>query len=113
MTPTPLIRENREHMRISCEMSVEVVLEGIIKEVGRLYNISTGGAYVVTSLPLQSDTKIVLFIDLPGLPECSEIPCLVRWVNEEGGAGLKFERLSLAEIEATDKLNEFCDFDTN
>ena len=73
---------------------------------GRLKDFSLGGAFVYVEPQPEFGSKVVLRIDLPGVPNTCEIPCFVRWnkAGEGAGAGIQFEYLRPIEVWALSKL---------
>jgi uncharacterized protein (TIGR02266 family) len=80
------------------------------KQVCRTRNISLGGVYVETPLPLAIGTTIQLRFQLPTQPEPVEVSGDVRWVvtkkaaGEEVGMGIRFQGLRARDVWA---LNRF------
>jgi len=82
---------------------VEIVANGVASP-GTTVNISQGGVFVVTAPTPPFGDKVVLRIDLPGVPSRCEIACIVRWSKEGDGVGLQFETLRAIEVWALNKL---------
>jgi len=65
-------------------------------------NVSNGGLFIKTGNPLKQDTKFLLKLQLPDLPEPITIKCGVAWAKKEGenrdarpvGMGIKFLEMS-------------------
>jgi hypothetical protein len=93
----PTDRAERRCPRVDFEADAVLELEGS-RRPGRTQNLSLGGAFVCAALPLPIGSEIVLHIDLPGTPDRSAIPCIVRWVRSGVGIGLQFERLRPIEV---------------
>ena len=82
---------------------MEIVANGCAQP-GTTVNISQGGVFVNTSPVPAFGEKVVLRIDLPGVPARCEIACIVRWSKEGDGVGLQFETLRAIEVWALNKL---------
>lgn len=77
---------------------------GDCSQPGSTINISRGGVFVRTEpLPTFGD-RLVLLVELPGIPERCSIPCVVRWVKPGEGVGLQFETLRAIEVWALNRL---------
>ena len=74
------------------------------KQPGRLTNISAGGTFEKTEPLPEIGEKISLLVQLPGIDEPCEIPCIVRWVKPGDGAGVQFEHLRPIEVWALTKI---------
>ena len=94
----------RKHDRYSYEQSVQLVFGDGAIHAGRSLNFSMGGMFVeINPLP-EFGSKVILQIDLPGVPETCKIPCIVRWTKEGHGAGIQFETVRPIEVWALSKL---------
>src|SRR3954470_14600412 len=70
--------------RYERQLDVEVVSEGK-KHTSRTVNISLGGLFLESALPLEIGTTVQLRFSLPTQPEPVEVAGDVRWVvNKEG-----------------------------
>ncbi len=94
----------RKHERYTYELDVAVVFEDGETHNAKIVNFSLGGAFIDVSPPPGFGSKIKLLIDLPGVPEQSEIPCFVRWIKEGEGVGVQFEYTRPIEVWALSKL---------
>ena len=84
---------------IDCELRGQYAVQR-----GRSVNISAGGAFVATDPLIPIGTRLELALHLPGVPDLSRIPCIVRWSKWGKGIGLQFERLRPIEVWALNKL---------
>lgn len=98
------MNEARKHTRYSFEADVEIALPDTSRQTGRVRNISTGGTFVDTLPAPVFGSRVTLCLDLPGVPGHCSIPCIVRWVKDDGGTGLQFESLRPIEVWALNKL---------
>ena len=96
--------EKRIFSRIAFTEEVEITIEGDSSQPGNLVNISRGGCFVQTDPVPGFGSRVTLYINLPGIPERCEIPCIVRWVKENEGSGLQFEHLRPIEVWALNRL---------
>jgi hypothetical protein len=94
----------RKHERFQYEQDVEMVFEDGGNHPGRLLNFSLGGALVSINPIPDFGSKVVLRIDLPGVPKTCEIPSFVRWNKDGGGTGIQFEYTRPIEVWALSKL---------
>jgi hypothetical protein len=94
----------RKHERYSYEAEVQVKFDTGDVFTGKLINFSLGGAFIVMETLPKFGSKVKVSINLPGVPERSEIPCFVRWINEGEGMGMQFEYLRPIEVWALTKL---------
>ncbi len=95
---------NRKHDRYIYEADVEIKFDSGDVHPGKLTNFSLGGAYIQLQPLPKFGSKIKLGMNLPGVPERSEILCFVRWVNDGQGMGVQFEYVRPIEIWAMTKL---------
>ncbi|MDJ0766209.1 MAG: PilZ domain-containing protein [Myxococcota bacterium] len=98
------MEDKRTHSRVYYHASIELETSDDAKMGGELVNISTGGAFVKISTPPSFGTKVRLIIDLPSVPDRCKIPCIVRWIKQDSGAGLQFEQLRPIEVWAINRL---------
>jgi uncharacterized protein (TIGR02266 family) len=94
--------------RYERQLEVEVLFEGK-KEVSRAHNISLGGLFIDSNLPLAVGTTVQLRFQLPTQPEPVEVAGDVRWVVKKGGGdlsgiGIRFQGLRARDVWA---LNRF------
>ena len=94
----------RKHERYSYEQDVEIIHEDGQLTSGRLINFSLGGAFIALSPQPEFGSKIVLQLNLPGVPDLCKIPCFVRWTKPDYGVGIQFEYTRPIEIWALIKL---------
>ncbi len=97
------MNQKRQHTRLDFEAAIELVV-GDDTIPGRTVNVSQGGIFVMSEPTPAFGEKLVLKIDLPGVPKKCEIPCIVRWSKPGAGAGLQFEQLRAIEAWALNKL---------
>jgi hypothetical protein len=98
------MNSQRKHERYTFEKEIELIFADGETHPGRLVNFSLGGAFVnLVPLP-EFGSKVVLRVELPGVPNMCEIPCFVRWVKEGEGAGIQFEYTRPIEVWALSKL---------
>lgn len=93
----------RQHVRLDFDRAVELTHDGQ-RLAGRSINISRGGVLVAVEPVPEFGAKVILHIDLPGVPETCDVRCVVRWSKPGGGAGLQFEQLRPIEVWALNKL---------
>jgi hypothetical protein len=96
------MNHDRQHARVDYSANVEVVVDGV-SQAARTVNLSQGGAFIETMPAPPIDSRIVLRIALPGVPDTSAITCIVRWGKGEG-VGLQFENMRAIEVWAINKL---------
>ena len=94
----------RKHERYAYELDVTVVFEDGETYAAKIVNFSLGGAFINVEPPPRFGSKIKLHVDLPGVPERSEIPSFVRWIKEGEGVGIQFEYTRPIEVWALSKL---------
>ena len=101
-----------EHFRLidpryERQLDVEVVADGK-KSLSRTVNISLGGLFLESSVPLELGATVQLRFSLPTQPEPVEVAGDVRWVvKREGGhsgIGIRFQGLRARDVWA---LNQF------
>ena len=92
--------------RYERQLDVEVVSDGK-KSTSRTVNISLGGLFLDSSVPLELGATVQLRFSLPTQPEPVEVAGDVRWVvKREGhqGIGIRFQGLRARDVWA---LNQF------
>ena len=94
----------RKHERCHFELDVELVFDDGAIHPGRLQNFSLGGAFILIDPVPDFGSKVVLHIDLPGVPKRCEIPSFVRWNKDGSGTGIQFEYTRPIEVWALSKL---------
>ena len=85
------------------------VLVGENRQVVTTRNISLGGAFVETTAPLPSQTRLLIRFRIPTQSQPIEVGGEVRWVEPGGGEqlpgmGIRFQGLRAREVWA---LNRF------
>ena len=96
--------DKRTNTRVPYEAEIDVELNEETRNKGLLVNISTGGA-LIKNEPLPTfGEKLLIYIDIPGVPNRCVIPCIVRWIKQGEGAGLQFEHLRPIEVWAINRL---------
>ncbi|MCK9522994.1 MAG: PilZ domain-containing protein [Proteobacteria bacterium] len=95
--------QNRQHARFDFVADVEVETE-TGTHPGTTVNISQGGALLQTAAPCGFGEKLTLHIDLPGVKDTCQIPCIVRWSKEGDSLGVQFETLRAIEVWAINRL---------
>ncbi|MFO8072127.1 MAG: PilZ domain-containing protein [Polyangia bacterium] len=95
--------DKRKHVRHDCDFEVEIAVGEDIRP-GRAVNISRGGIFVRTDPVPDFGARVQLRMQLQGVRERSEIPCVVRWRKPGEGIGLQFETLRAIEAWALNKL---------
>jgi len=93
----------RQHVRYDYDTALEIS-HGGERQPGRSVNVSRGGIFVATDPVPAFGSKAVLHIQLPGVNEVCDIPCVVRWSKAGEGVGLQFEQLRPIEVWALNKL---------
>jgi uncharacterized protein (TIGR02266 family) len=106
--------ERRTEERVETTVRAEFQEEywGITK------NLSNGGAFIVTSTPLELGDEIVLKLHLPDGGEELEVDCKVVWTNQYGretqdmrrGMGVKFLNL---QPESQKRIHSYIEFQKN
>jgi uncharacterized protein (TIGR02266 family) len=93
--------------RYERQLDVEVVVDGK-KHTSRTVNISLGGLFLDSAVPLDIGVTVQLRFQLPTQPEIVEVAGDVRWlVKREGGRqgiGIRFQGLRARDVWA---LNQF------
>jgi uncharacterized protein (TIGR02266 family) len=93
--------------RYERQLDVEVVSEGK-KHVSKTVNISLGGLFLDSAVPLEIGTTVQLRFSLPTQPEPVEVAGDVRWVVKKDGThsgiGIRFQGLRARDVWA---LNQF------
>lgn len=98
------MNSQRKHERYDYEQDIQLVSEDGETYYGRLQNFSMGGAFVQLATMPEFGSKVILHIDLPGVPDTCKIPCFVRWTKPNVGAGIQFEYTRPIEVWALSKL---------
>ena len=94
----------RKHLRYDFEQDVELAFQDGANHSGHLVNFSLGGAFVNVDPMPEFGSKVLLRIELPGIPKTCEIPSLVRWNKAGNGTGIQFEYTRPIEVWALSKL---------
>jgi uncharacterized protein (TIGR02266 family) len=93
--------------RYERQLDVEVVVDGK-KHTSRTVNISLGGLFLDSAVPLEIGVTVQLRFQLPTQPELVEVAGDVRWLvkREDGrqGIGIRFQGLRARDVWA---LNQF------
>lgn len=112
--PFPSIGTAMEHRRADQrhehQLSVEFTFEGLT-HVARTRNVSLGGLFLVTDLPLPYGARLELRFAVPTQREPIEVGGQVRWTTvrqdaEGAGVGVRFDGLRARDVWA---LNKFFD----
>jgi len=70
----------------------------------KLNNFILTGMLVDTVLKPTVGERVVLKIQIPGIDDVSNIPCIVRWHANGRGLGIQFEQLKAIETKAISRL---------
>jgi uncharacterized protein (TIGR02266 family) len=88
--------------RYDRQLEIEVLFEGK-KQISQTRNISLGGLYLESPVPLPIGTTVQLRFQLPTQPEPVEVAGDVRWVIKKGagdqsGIGIRFQGLRARDV---------------
>ncbi len=97
------MNQKRQHARLDYEIDVKIALDDQLQH-GRSINISQGGIFIDSEPAPPFGAKVLLHLDLQGVPKTCKIPCVIRWSKEGEGIGLQFEQLRAIEVWALNKL---------
>ena len=92
--------------RYERQLDVEVVADGK-KHTSRTVNISLGGLFMDSVVPLEIGATVQLRFQLPTQPEAVEVAGDVRWIikrDGKQGIGIRFQGLRARDVWA---LNQF------
>ncbi|MDB4980197.1 MAG: type pilus assembly PilZ [Myxococcales bacterium] len=93
--------------RYERQLDVEVTADGK-KHTSKTVNISLGGLFLDSAIPLELGATVQLRFQLPTQPEAVEVAGDVRWVvkkdGPQGGIGIRFQGLRARDVWA---LNQF------
>ena len=96
-------KDQRKYARLTYEVDI-VLTMGDRQVEGRSINLSQGGILVSMPEVPPFGSKLSLRMEIPGIGEPCEIPCIVRWAKPGEGVGLQFETLRPLEVWALNKL---------
>jgi hypothetical protein len=71
---------------------------------GRSANVSIGGLFVAMNAPPPLGSRVTIRVRLPGVPDASVVPSVVRWSLPGQGFGAQFESLRAIEVWALNRL---------
>jgi len=99
----------RENARRNVSLAVTFRVGVALTRRGRTYDLSMAGAFVETPRPPMAGEQIELVLESPTAWDPLEIPCEVRWVDEDGargpkGFGVRFSDLSPTQAVALHEL---------
>jgi uncharacterized protein (TIGR02266 family) len=106
--PLPLAEHFRRiDPRYERQLDVEVIADGK-KHTSKTVNISLGGLFLDSAMPLELGATVQLRFQLPTQPEAVEVAGDVRWVvkkdGPQTGIGIRFQGLRARDVWA---LNQF------
>jgi hypothetical protein len=91
------MREERHEDRTRLSIPAACVTQGAKQHVlGRVTDISVGGARVDADVAMPFGPAVVLYIRLPGASRPLPLPAIVRWIRG-GSMGLQFTGLGVRE----------------
>jgi len=96
------VREKREHHRAEYAATVRVERAGSQPVEVQSRDISQGGMFLISDVPLPVGTEVHLALELPGCGAC-RIPGYVRWLKSDG-FGVQFGLLGARETHAIGKI---------
>lgn len=81
-------------------LSVPIVVEHATGAFNALtINVGPGGMFIEADAVLPYAVPVEILVQLPGIPEPSRLPAVVRWSNESG-FGVQFLQLGARETHA-------------
>lgn len=100
----------RVDRRYPRELSVEWTWEGT-RHIGRSRNVSFGGMFLATKLPMPHGARVAVRFTLPTQPEPVEVMAEVRWIAEASspdgaGLGMRFDGLRARDVWALNRFFE-------
>jgi type IV pilus assembly protein PilZ len=99
--------ELRRYHRAPLDCPVEFVPKGGQEPVkGRAKDISVGGMFVETEVPLAFGLELVVHLTLPGQKSPFALPAVVRWSRAGEGMGVQFGLLGARETHAITELTK-------
>jgi type IV pilus assembly protein PilZ len=99
--------ELRRYQRAPLDCVVEFVPKGGKELVaGRAKDISVGGMFVETEVPLAFGVELVVHVTLPGQKSQFALPAVVRWSRVGEGMGVQFGLLGARETHAITELTK-------
>ena len=93
----------RKHTRCDWDSEIGVEWSGEI-HAARARNISLGGLYVDMAAPPPLGQRVLIHVELPGIPDVCLLPSIVRWSRPGDGFGVQFESLRAVEVWALNRL---------
>lgn len=103
------MERRRSDQRYERELPIDFSYEGRSYS-GRTRNISLGGVFIQTEVPLPFGSKVVLKLKLPAQRDGIEVGGQVRWLEMEDGLlrglGVRFEGLRARDVWALNKYFE-------
>ncbi len=94
----------RKHERYRYKQDVVLIFDDGEEHFCQTKDFSLGGTFIHVVPQPEFGSKVVLRIDLPGVPDTCEIPCFVRWVKDRVGVGIQFEYTRPIEVWSLSKL---------
>jgi hypothetical protein len=92
--------EFRRFTRAPLEQPLEFVHKGAEgRSKGLAKDISVGGMFVQTEVPVPFGAEVVVYVTLPGVPKELRLPGIVRWKRPDG-MGVQFGLLGARETHA-------------
>ncbi len=91
------MNEERRDRRARVDIAAACIADGTDRHVmGRVTNISLGGARIEAAVPAPFGPLVTLYLRLPGGAHALALPAVVRWVRA-GAMGLQFGPLGARE----------------
>ena len=92
--------EFRRFTRAPLEQPLEFVLKNVEgRSKGLAKDISVGGMFVQTEIPVPFGAEVVVYVTLPGTAKEIRLPGVVRWKRPDG-MGVQFGLLGARETHA-------------
>jgi len=99
--------ELRRHQRATIDVAVEFVAKGSTERTtGHAKDVSVGGMFIVTAMPLPFGAALVVHVTLPGQKGPFALPGVVRWSRSGEGMGVQFGLLGARETHAITELTK-------
>lgn len=97
------MHDKRVHPRVPFDANVTCEVRGGDNIPGRVKDISVGGVFIESEVPVAFGTEITIVVRLPNTKADTRLPGVIRWFNP-GGFGVQFGLLGARETHAISEL---------
>ena len=97
------MHDKRSHPRVPLRAEVTCEVSGGASIIGQAKDISVGGMYIESEMPVSFGTEVHIVLRLPNTKANARLPAVIRWIKP-GGFGVQFGLLGARETHAISEL---------